>query len=152
MNSAFEFERELRRLRVKPNALGALMSSAPMTGEALLRWLQWLPTGLGHAEFMRRLRRSAEDGGPGYALQHPDLPVADPAYEDPELDTRIALHRELNRVVWPALRANAPGANLGFDLPRGERAALENLRRLPDGASVEAVLAALEAPMPDTDQ
>jgi hypothetical protein len=55
--------------------------------------------------------------------------------------------------VWPALRANAPaGANLGFDYTHGERAALANLRRLPDGASVDAVLAALAAPMPTSER
>jgi hypothetical protein len=150
MTSFFAIERELRRLDVDREALGALVSTAPMTAEALRRWLQWLPTGLGHAEFMRRLRLSAEEGGPGYALVHPDLPVADPTYRDPEIDTRLELHELLDLVVWPVLEADAPpNAAIGFDFSHGEQAALANLRRLPHGATADAVRAALAAPMPE---
>ena len=147
-HSAFDVERELRRIGVDLDRLGGLATTAPMTAEAMLRWLRWLPTRLGHAEFVRRLSLPSEEGGPARALSDPDLPPAAPGHGDPEIDARQALQRELERVVWPALRARFPGESYGVNFSHGEDAALANLQRLPDDASYEAVVAALEAPAP----
>src|SRR6478736_5585175 len=108
-HSAFDVERELRRIGVDLDTLGGLASTAPMTSEAMLRWLRWLPTGLGHAEFVRRLGLPSTDGGPARAVSDPDLPPAAPDHRDPELDARQELQRQLERVVWPALRARFAG-------------------------------------------
>ena len=148
-HSVLYLEREMRRIGVDLEALGALASTGPLTAEALLRWLRWLPTGLGHAEFMRRLALPAAAGGLELALTDADLPPADPEYHDPEIEERIALQHELERVVWPALRAQHSAGTYGVSMRHGPAAALANLRRLPDGASYEAVIAALDAPAPE---
>ena len=139
-------ERELRRLGVDPDALGGLASAEPLTHEVILTWLRWLPTGLGHDEFIRRLELPADQGGPELALRDPALVPADPGHQDAEIDERLAFYRELDRVVWPALRARYPGGSYGIDTPHGRAAALANLARLPDGASADEVMAALNAP------
>lgn len=112
----------------------------------MLRWLRWLPTELGHAEFMRRLGLPAQAGGPGLALLDLALPPADPSHQDPELDEEQAFVRELDRLVWPTLRKQFPKGSHGFNISHGKAAVLANLRRLPDGASYDAVMAALETP------
>ena len=142
-----DFQRELRRIGVDLETNIALARA--MTPDAMLRWLRWLPTGLGHAEFMRRVGLPGEEGGPERALVEPDLQPADPGHRDPEVDVRRALYREMERVVWPALRAQSPEPEmLGVNFPHGEAAALANLRLLPDGASCDAVMAALNTPAP----
>jgi len=141
--ASLSFERELRRIGVHVMTLGGLSVSKPMTPDAILSWLRTLPTGFGHREFTRRLRLSAAEGGPGMALDNPDLPVADPDYRDPELDEEIALQREMDRVVWPTLRKHSAAESLGLDRVPDRRTALENLRRLPNDASYEDVMAAM---------
>lgn len=49
-------EHELRRIGVDLTALGGLASSGGTSAADLLTWLRRLPTGLGHAAFLERLR------------------------------------------------------------------------------------------------
>src|SRR4051812_4739913 len=90
-------ERELRRIGVHLKQLGGMSVSRPLSAGDFTAWLRSLPTGIGHKEFARRLKLPAEDGGPGIALSNQNLPVADPDYEDPELDEEIAFQREMDR-------------------------------------------------------
>jgi hypothetical protein len=132
--------RELRRIGVDERRLGALAAQG-ITADALLRWLRWLPTDLGHEAFMARLERWADDGGLKAAVASDALPAVDAHYVDAEADELLALLQELDRV--------APGRAGGINFPTGRTRALALLRLLPNGAGVEAVTAALNA---DRDQ
>ena len=135
-----QIARELRRLGVDERRLGALAIQG-ITTDALLRWLRWLPTGLGHDAFVGRLERRTEDGGLKAAVAKEALPTADPHYVDPQADELLALLQELDRV--------APEREGGINFPNGRTHALAVLRLLPAGAGVGAVTAALNG---DRDQ
>jgi hypothetical protein len=138
--SPLQVARELRRIGVDERRLGALAVEG-ITADALLRWLRWLPTDLGHDAFMVRLERWADDGGLTAALANAALPAADPHHVDAEGAESLAFLQELDRV--------APGRAGGIDFPAGRTRALALLRQLPNGAGVGAVTAALNA---DRDQ
>ena len=125
--------RELRRIGVDEQRLSALASSGLPAGD-FLQWLRWLPTALGHDEFIRRLALGREEDGLRALLAGAVLAPADPEYVDRESDELLALFKELQRV--------APDCS-GINFPRGRRRALEVLRRLPTGAGGAAVRAAL---------
>jgi hypothetical protein len=73
--------RELRRIGVDERRLGALAAHG-MAADALLRWLRWLPTDLGHDAFMERLERWIDDGGLNAAVANEAVPAADPRHND----------------------------------------------------------------------
>ena len=77
--------RELRRIGVDERRLGALAAQG-MAADALLRWLRWLPTDLGHDAFMERLERWADDGGLNAAVANEASAAADPRNVDPKAD------------------------------------------------------------------
>lgn len=126
--------RELRRIGVDERRLGALAVQG-ITADALLRWLRWLPTDLGHDAFVARLERWADDGGLKAAVAKASLPAADPHHVDAEAGEMFALHQELDRV--------APGRTGGINFPTGRTRALALLRLLPNDAGIGAVTAAL---------
>ena len=136
-HTSLQIGRELRRVGVDERRLGALAAQG-ITADALLRWLRWLPTGLGHEAFLERLERWADDGGlkaAVTAVAHEASPAADAHAVDTDADESLALLRELDRV--------APGRTGGIDFGTGRTRALALLRLLPDGAGVGAVTAAL---------
>jgi hypothetical protein len=135
-----QIDRELRRIGVDKRRLGALATQG-ITADALLRWLRWLPTDLGHDAFMARLEHWADEGGLKAAVANEAVPAADPQYVDAEAGELLALLQELDRV--------APGRAEGIDFPTGRTRALALLRLLPNGAGVGAVTAALNG---DRDQ
>jgi len=55
-----QISRELRRIGVDEQRLGALTVGG-ITADRLLRWIRWLPTSLGHEEFVRRLEQWADE-------------------------------------------------------------------------------------------
>ena len=55
-DTQLQVTRELRRIGVDPRRLGPLAVGG-ITAEAMLRWLRWLPTDLGHEAFVQRLER-----------------------------------------------------------------------------------------------
>jgi hypothetical protein len=61
-HTSLQITSELRRLGVDQRRLGSLAVHGP-AADALLRWLRWLPTDLGHDAFVARLERWADDGG-----------------------------------------------------------------------------------------
>ena len=80
-NTQIFVERELRRIGVDRGRLGALKTAGP-TADALLAWLRWLPTDLGHDEFIRRLDVWADGRGSKPASPDGDpAPSVDPARE-----------------------------------------------------------------------
>ena len=127
--------RELRRIGVDEARLEALATTGLAPGD-FLQWLRWLPTDLGHDEFMRRLALGGEEEGLRALRNGAVLPPADPQYEDRESDELLALFVELKRVA-PELS--------GINFPRGRERALAVLRTLPTGAGVAAAQAALDA-------
>ena len=76
-HTPLQIGRELRRIGVDERRLGALAVQG-VTADALLRWLRWLPTDIGHAAFMERLERWADGGGLKAAVANDALPVAEP--------------------------------------------------------------------------
>ena len=84
-STAVQVGRELRRIGVDNQRLGALAAQG-ITADALLRWLRWLPTDLGHAAFIERLERWADDGGLKAAVVNEALPAANPRDVDAEAD------------------------------------------------------------------
>ena len=58
-----QISRELRRIGVDEQRLGTLTVGG-ITADRLLRWIRWLPTNLGHEEFVRRLEQWADEPKP----------------------------------------------------------------------------------------
>ena len=58
-----QIRRELRRIGVDQQRLGTLTVGG-ITADRLLRWIRWLPTNLGHEEFVRRLEQWADEPKP----------------------------------------------------------------------------------------
>jgi hypothetical protein len=132
--------RELRRIGVDEQRLSAIATTGLST-DAFLQWLRWLPTALGHDEFMRRFALGREEEGLRALLAGAVLAPADPQYVDRESEELFGLLEELRRV--------APDLS-GINFPRGRRRALDVLRGLPTGAGIEALWAALNGdPGPD---
>jgi hypothetical protein len=75
--------RELRRIGVDRGRLGAVATTGA-TADILLQWLRWLPTNLGHEEFMRRLDRWADEGGLKAAVERRAPPAADSPDDKPQ--------------------------------------------------------------------
>ena len=130
--------RELRRIGVDEQRVGAIATRGFKPG-AFLQWLRWLPTGLGHDEFMRRLAMGDEEEGKQRLLVGQSLPEADPNHTDAESDELLALLRELERIAPD--RVGPEGSGINF--PRGRARALAVLRTLPSGAGIGAVTSAL---------
>lgn len=63
-STVLQIKRELRRIGVDEQRLGDLAVGG-VKADSLLQWLRWLPTALGHEEFMRRLAKWADGGGEG---------------------------------------------------------------------------------------
>jgi hypothetical protein len=131
--------RELRRIGVDGQRLGALVRRSSITSGDFLQWLRWLPTGLGHDAFMRRLAMGSEEEGMQRLRAGQSLPAADPNHLDAESDELLALCQELQRVAPD--RGGPEGSGINF--PRGRARALAVLRRLPSGAGIGAVTSAL---------
>jgi hypothetical protein len=131
--------RELRRIGVDEQRLRTLVISSGITAGDFLQWLRWLPTGLGHEEFLRRFAVGREDQGIQALLAGQSLPAADPDHTDTESDELLALLQELERVAPD--RGGAEGSGINF--PRGRARALTLLRTLPSGAGIGAVTSAL---------
>ena len=131
--------REFRRIGVDEQRLGTLVIRSSITSGDFLQWLRWLPTGLGHDAFMRRLAMGSEDEGMQRLLAGQLLPAADPNHLDVESDELLALHQELERVAPD--RGGPEGSGINF--PPGRARALAVLRGLPSGAGIGAVTRAL---------
>jgi hypothetical protein len=130
--------RELRRIGVDERRVEAL-ATKNVTLDAFLQWLRWLPTDLGHDEFMRRLALGGEEEGMQRLRAGQSLPAADPNYTDAESDELLALCQELDRVAPD--RGGPEGSGINF--PRGRTRALAVLRTLPSRAGIGAVTTAL---------
>ena len=105
-DTPLQVARELRRIGVDKQRLGALAAQG-ITADALLRWLRWLPSDLGHDAFMERLERWADDGGLKAAVAHEALPAGDP------------LMLEVRYVFEPTLRGDRGPRLLRYLLARG---------------------------------
>lgn len=68
-----QISRELRRIGVDEQRLGTLTVGG-ITADRLLRWIRWLPTNLGHEEFVRRLEEWAEEPKPPTVADSAGLP------------------------------------------------------------------------------
>jgi hypothetical protein len=133
-------QRELRRVGVDLAQLGGLASTTdgPSVSD-VLAWLRRLPTAMGHAAFLRRLKAA----GPRAGLAEAEgVPPPDPDFRDPETDEIEALLDQIERVCPPAQRPDG----FGLEFPHGPTAALAALRRLPNRSSAEAVARALAEP------
>ena len=71
--TASQISRELRRIGVDEQRLGTLTVGG-ITAERLLHWIRWLPTNLGHEEFVRRLEQWAEQPKPPSTADGTGLP------------------------------------------------------------------------------
>ena len=108
-----------------------------------LGWLQTIPGGIGHDQFMARLRAPAVEGGPHFPAPGDTAPdVA--TYRDPEMDEEEAFSDELERVISASDEAH----DYAFDMPHGRTHAFAVLRSLPDRAGIEAFVRALRAAPP----
>jgi hypothetical protein len=150
MTFLLDLRRELHRLGAEVDSVHDLLADPSIPADAVLRWLRWLPTGIGVQELAKRMTLPAAEGGPHIAMEPEELMSFEPDHPDPELDTLMAFERELRRIVLPAIRASGMDEMHGFALPtRNPAAALDNLRRLPDGASLEDVMNALRPAAPN---
>jgi hypothetical protein len=133
-------QRELRRVGVDLGQLGGLASAADGPSRLdLMAWLRRLPTGMGHAAFLRCWRTA----GPRAGLAEAEgVPPPDPDFRDPETDELEALLAEAERVCPPAEQPEG----FGLEFPHGRTAALAALRKLPNRSSAEAVARALAEP------
>ncbi len=68
-----QISRELRRIGVDEQRLGTLTVGG-ITADRLLRWIRWLPTNLGHEEFVRRLEQWADEPKPPASTEGGGLP------------------------------------------------------------------------------
>ena len=66
--------RELRRIGVNGQRIGAIATTGLAASE-FLQWLRWLPTALGHDEFMRRLALGRDGSGFGHSAVTADYSV-----------------------------------------------------------------------------
>ena len=139
-------QRELRRIGVDLERLGGLTTVGGPSPHAFLRWLRTVPGALGHDAFLARLDELISQHAAG-APMHDVAEAADVAtFRDPDINTTLEYHVEFDRVVPPA---SVAGRNFGYSWPRGQTHALSILRALPDGAGLEAYLAALRASASD---
>ena len=139
-------QRELRRIGVDLERLGGLAIVGGPPPNEFLRWLRTIPGRLGHDAFLARVDRMIADHAAGAPIAEGAEATDVATFRDRDIDRVLEYHVEFDRVVPPA---SVAGRNLGYDWPRGQAHALSVLRALPDGAGLEAYLAALQASAPD---
>ena len=137
-----QVERELRRIGVDLERLGGLATADGPPPEEFLRWLRSVPGGIGHDAFLERIDQLESAYAAGVPM--PDLSEAPDAttFRDPDVGAALDYHTEFDRVVPPSSIA---GRSYAYNRPHGRAHALRILRALPDGAGLDAYLAALQA-------
>ena len=137
-------QREFERIGVDVEQLPALAIAGPYTGDDFMRWLCTLPSGLGHAGFLARLKAPPEAGGLR-VLTPEEWAATGREAEWQQLQdakaTMRAFWRELSRVA----PASTWGDSTAFQLAYSEAATVEALQALPSGIGLRAMLEALDA-------